>query len=92
MELMLIKSELTGHTLRHLSEWIDSLDVLMNTPDWPFETIDNLAYQLELWREEYQTINAAMVGHEQVKILTYGEEVILICDEVRGEFIKLSAN
>ena len=89
MTILMTKTELSSLTIRHLLEWIEALGDLANTPEWPFATLDAMAMQLEKWRAEFQEINHGMVDTESVKVLTYGEEVILICDEQRGEFIKL---
>lgn len=90
MTLHITHNLITGHTLRHLHEWIESIGILANTPDWPFPCLDDLAMQLEMWREEFQRINQALVSKESVKVLTYGEAVILLCDERTGEYIKLT--
>jgi hypothetical protein len=76
--------------MKHLMEWVEALGSLLNTSDWPFACLDDVAMQLELWRAEYQEINAGRVASEAVSILTYGDEVILICDQQTGEYIKLS--
>jgi hypothetical protein len=92
MQLLVEHNQLTAFTILHLLEWLESVSILANTPDWPFACPDELAQQLELWREEFQQINGGIIGCEQVKVLLYGEDTILMTEEVRGEFIKLIVN
>lgn len=68
-----------------------ALAPLMDTEDCPFATMDELAMQLESWREEFQrSCGNETTKSEKVLVMTYGEDVILICKQTTGEFIKLT--
>lgn len=87
------KTHLSSLTLLHLQGWIEAIGHLWDTEDWPFETMDDLAMQLEHWREDFTRINPPRVlPKEDIKVLLYGEEVVLIVKEETGEFIKLTLN
>jgi hypothetical protein len=47
MQLLVAKTDLHTYTIQHLLGWIESLSHLINTEDWPFESAEELAYQLE---------------------------------------------
>jgi len=92
MKLYLSSSPATPHsyTIQHLMGWVESLDILADTKDWPFETLDELAMQLEVWRDEFQTVNSGKESSEPVLVSLYGEEIILVCNQETGEFFTLS--
>jgi hypothetical protein len=87
MKLLVENSPLHSYTIQHLLGWIEALSVLINTEDWPFSNAEELALQLEVWREEYQRINQGIVAHEPVLVMLYGEKVILIANQSTGEYI-----
>lgn len=85
------KNHITSLTLLHLEGWIEALGFLINTEDWPFESMNDLAMQLEYWRDYFTRINPpSVLPKEDIKVMLYGQEVILICKELTGEFIKLT--
>lgn len=85
------KNHITSLTLLHLEGWIESIGHLVDTEDWPFDSIEELALQLEVWRNEFTRINPPhCLPKEDIKVMYYGEETILICKEETGEFIKLT--
>ena len=97
MKLILHQEQSSPHhklrslTLLHLLGWIEALDVVLNTDECPFDTNDELAIQLDHWREEFQSnCGNHTVAKEEIKVITYGEEIILICKEETGEYIKLT--
>jgi hypothetical protein len=91
MKILTEKNHLTSLTLLHLEGWLEALAHLIGTEDWPFATTDELAMQLEYWRHEYQLHNSNLIQvKEEIKVMIYGDEVILLCKEVTGEFIKLT--
>lgn len=93
MNIHVEHNHLTSYTLQHLLGWVEALGHLIGTEDWPFESAEELAMQLENWREEFQSINGpGIIGHEEVKVMTYGDQVILMVQETAGEFIKLTLN
>ena len=87
MQLLVTKTALHSYTILHLLGWIESLSYLMNTEDWPFDSVDELAYQLEVWRAEFEKTNSEIITSEPVTISIYGKEVILIANEKTGEHI-----
>lgn len=92
MQLLVEHNQLTAYTLKHLLEWLESVSILANTPEWPFGCPDELAQKLEEWREEFQRINGGIVGSEVVKVTLYGDRTILMTEESRGEYIQLTVN
>lgn len=87
MKLLMEHNSLHSYTIQHLLGWVESLTVLMDTEDWPFDSAEELALQLEVWREQFQRINSGIVGAEPVLVMLYGEEVILIANQATGEYI-----
>ncbi len=87
MQLLVAKNDLHTYTIQHLLGWIESLSHLMNTEDWPFESAEELAYQLEVWRADFEKTNSGIITPEPVQISLYGKEVILIANEKTGEHI-----
>lgn len=91
MNVLLAQSPIKSATLLKIMEWIDAMGKLMDTPECPFNTIDELAMQLERWRHEYQShCGNESTRKEDIKVMTYQDTVILICKELTGEYIKLT--
>jgi len=91
MTILINHNNLTGYTIQHLLGWIESLGNLIDTEDWPFDTCEEVAMQLEKWRAEFQAANGkGIIAHEEVTVTTYGEEVILIKQDSIGEYIQLT--
>lgn len=81
---------LSSLTLLHLQGWIEALDLILDSEDCPFETADELALQLDHWGTEFQrNCGNHSAKHEPVLIMTYGNHIILICNQQTGEYIKL---
>ena len=84
-------SELHSQTILHLQGWIEALDEIMDSQDCPFDTTHELAMQLDQWREEFQKNSGDRhVEKEPVVIITYADQVILVCNQQTGEYIKLT--
>lgn len=84
-------SKLHSLTILHLQGWIEALGEIMESEDCPFETTNELALQLDHWREEFQKHSGDRhIKKEPVVIITYGDQVILICNQQTGEYIKLT--
>jgi hypothetical protein len=82
---------LKSYTLLHLLGWLEALDIILGTDDCPFDDADELATQLEHWRAEFQANSGNhAVKAEEIKVITYGTDTILLCKELTGEFIKLT--
>lgn len=91
MKVMLAQSPIKSDTLEKMLEWIDVMGDIMNTPECPFNSIDELAMQLEKWRYEYQSnCGNESTRKEDIKVMTYQNTVVLICKELTGEYIKLT--
>lgn len=90
MKLAINAAPLYTYTILHLSGWIESLDILSDTDEWPFDTLEELAMQLEVWRDEFQRINSGVIASEPVLVSLYGDEIILVCNQATGEFFTLN--
>lgn len=97
MKLTLIQEKhfphylLRSETLLKTLEWIEALDIVLDTDDCPFDSTDELAMKLEQWKEEFQkNCGNHAVAQEEIKVIIYGEDTILICKEETGEYIKLT--
>lgn len=89
MNLLIQNNQLSSFTIQHLLGWIESLDFIMGTDDWPFDTMEELASQMEHWRAEFQRENRGIIASEKVLVMLYGEEVILIANQETGEYVTL---
>jgi hypothetical protein len=77
-------------TMLHLQGWMEALEEILETEDCPFENATELALQVDHWREEFQrNCGEPNVKREPVVVITYGNQVILICNQASGEYIKL---
>ena len=88
-----LKRSLDIHSLviLHLIGWIECLSDILSSDENPFDDTDELATCLEKWRHEFQGHSGRKdVTHEPVKVMTYGADVILICNELTGEWVKLT--
>jgi hypothetical protein len=90
MKLQIETSGLTNPTLMHLEAWLIAIDEHLAN-DHVFDDMDQLASQLELWRSEFCNRESDLQCHwgDQVTVMVYGNEVILISDQRSGEFIKV---
>lgn len=91
MKLHIETHGLTNPTLMHLEAWLLAIDEHLAN-DAVFEDMDQLASQLEQWRSEFCHREADLESHwgDQVTVMLYGNEVILISDQRSGEFIKVT--
>lgn len=90
MKVLMSGNSLRSLTIQHLQGWIEALEHILDT-DEPFEDADALALQLDHWREEFQkNCGNHTAKHEPVIVLAYGNQVILICNQKTGEYIKLT--
>ena len=84
-------SSLHSLTIQQLQGWIEALDEILESDDCPFSNANELALQLDHWREEFQrNCPDRHVKKEPVVVITYGNQVILICNQQTGEYIKLT--
>lgn len=91
MNVLVSHNSLHSPTLQKINEWINALGDLFDSHECPFDDTDELATRLEIWREEYQSnAGAGLIANEKIKVMTYGNEVILICKEETQELIKLT--
>lgn len=92
MEVAIEQSpDIRSLTIQHLLGWIECLSDLLTSDENPFEDTDELATSLENWRHEFQSHSGqAAVIAEPVKVFIYGADVILICNELTGEWVKLT--
>lgn len=88
MKLQIETSELTNPTLMHLEAWLLAIDEHLQQ-DHVFASLDELATNLETWRSEFCRGDLAYHWGDQVTVMVYGNEVILISDQRSGEFIKV---
>lgn len=88
MKLQIEKSELTNPTLMHLEAWLLAIDEHLEN-DHVFADLDELATNLETWRSEFCKVDLEYHWGDQVTVMVYGNEVILISDQRSGEFIKV---
>lgn len=90
MKIFASTNELTSFTILHLKGWLEALEVVLETDECPFETADELALQLDHWREEYQKNSGNhSIRNEPILILTYGNHIILIANQATGDYLKL---
>lgn len=88
MKLHIEKSELTNPTLMHLEAWLLAIDEHLQN-DHVFNNLDELATNLESWRSEFCRGELECHWGDQVTVMVYGNEIILISDQRSGEFIKV---
>lgn len=91
MKVLLKETELSSFTMLHLQGWIEALDLILDSEDCPFDTADELAIQLDSWRAEYQrNCGNHSAAQEPILITVYGNEIILVCNQETGEYLKLT--
>ncbi|PRY90621.1 hypothetical protein [Mongoliibacter ruber] len=90
MRLEIEKSELTNPTLEHLEAWLLAIEEHLQN-DHVFDSLDQLAITLEEWKSEFCRPEKNGNEHQgdHVLIILYGDDLILICDQASGEFIKV---
>lgn len=91
MNLQVEKTTLTNPTLMHLEAWLLAMDQHLKEEN-VFGSMDELATQFEYWRSEFCRKERDLECHwgDQVTVMLYGEDVILISDQRSGEYIKMS--
>lgn len=88
MKLQIETSDLTNPTLMHMEAWLLAIDQYLQK-DHVFGCLDELATNLETWRAEFCQGELECHWGDQVTVMVYGNEVILISDQRSGEFIKV---
>ncbi|AWW31877.1 hypothetical protein DN752_18015 [Echinicola strongylocentroti] len=82
------KSSLTNTTLKHLLGWVEMCEETITT-DSPFKNMEEMGKQFEWWRTEYDR-NVSVKDAKDVRITTYGDQIIMMADEHKGEFIQIT--
>jgi hypothetical protein len=88
MKLLIQTSEITNPTLIHLQEWLHAIDKNLRN-EIVFESLEDLATNLEKWRSEFCKGNIIYHWGDRVLITIYSDKVILIIDQRSNEFIKI---
>ncbi len=90
MKFKTLKSDISNPTILYIADWM-ALVQSQFKKEVIFENVDELAAQLEAWRVEYIRDQKHLESHwgDQVTVVTYGQEVILVSDQRSGEFIKM---
>jgi hypothetical protein len=90
MKFKTLKSDISNPTILYIADWMALVQSQFKT-EVIFENVDELAAQLEAWRVEYIRDQKHLESHwgDQVTVVTYGQEVILVSDQRSGEFIKM---
>lgn len=92
MKVFMTKSQhLYSLSIQHLQGWMECIAPVIETDDCPFDSTEELALQLDRWRMDFQKRNPTHnESIEPVIIIQYAQQVILICNQKTGEYIKIT--
>lgn len=88
MKIRYSASDLSNPTMIVMLEWVKQCKQYIEEEDQVFENFEELARQLEYWRMQHRPKDLRC--RDAVQIQLFGDEEILISDQIRAEFITIT--